>query len=234
MKNYAIIPARAGSKGLPGKNIKTLLGKPLIAWTIEQAISAKCFDRVIVSTDSPDIARISKDFGAEVPFLRPKELAGDEARTVDVVLYLADKLGFEKEDRICLLQPTSPLRDASDILKCCDLMDKPKISSAVSVVRFKLAKEFLFQQDNDECLILPETSSGSTNRQESVPHFHPNGAVYWCRVQAMVDARRIIVPAAMAYEMDYWKSIDIDSEQDFEIAEFLLNQSNHGGKSLTE
>lgn len=225
MKNYAIIPARAGSKGLPGKNIKILLGKPLIAWTIEQANSAKCFDRVIVSTDSPDIAQIAEDLGAEIPFLRPKELAGDKARTVDVVLHLADKLGFDKEDRICLLQPTSPLRDASDILKCGDLMNKPEVSSAVSVVRFKLAKDFLFQQNNNGYLVLPKTSSGSTNRQEALSHFYPNGAVYWCGVQAMIDARRIIVPAARAYEMDYWKSVDIDSAQDFEIAEFLLKHS---------
>ena len=114
----AIIPARGGSKRLPGKNIKLLGGKPLIAWTIEAAIKSNIFDHIFVSTDSEEIASVSRDYGAKVPFLRPAELASDTATTNDVVTHLVE--WFEKEynkevTTVAILQPTSPLRNAQHI-----------------------------------------------------------------------------------------------------------------------
>src|SRR3989339_1726633 len=131
----AIIPARAGSKGLPGKNIRLLLGKPLISWTIEHALSSKYIDKVIVSTDDRKIAEISRKCGAAVPFIRPAKLATDKAKGIDVILHAVR--WFEKKrnkfDLIMLLQPTSPLRTAGDIEAAIELLFEKKAGAVVSV-----------------------------------------------------------------------------------------------------
>lgn len=123
-KFIAVIPARGGSKGLPGKNIKELCGKPLIVYTIETALKSKIFDKVIVSTDSLEIAEIAKKAGAEIPFLRPKELATDTADSMDVLIHAIKFLEEkgEKFDYIMKLQPTSPLRTEEDIRKSVKLL----------------------------------------------------------------------------------------------------------------
>jgi len=224
-KRYAVIPARSGSKGLPGKNVKPFAGKPLIAWTIKEALLADSFDQILVSTDCPKIARISKENGAEVPFLRPKELASDTAKTAAVVLHLAAALQLKDEDRICLLQPTSPLRTASDIMNCGSLLNRSEALASISVVRFKLAAGFLMRKRKDGILEKTESHIGTTNRQEALPHFYPNGAVYWFSMGALKEAGQVISYPAAAYEMDQWRSLDIDTEQDFRIAEWLFEQS---------
>ncbi|CEO88250.1 acylneuraminate cytidylyltransferase family protein [Syntrophaceticus schinkii] len=119
-KILGLIPARGGSKGLPGKNIKPLCGKPLIAWAIEQGLASKYLDKVIVSTDDEEIAKVSRSFGAEVPFMRPGELATDAAKTIDVVVHALEFLkqrGGLEFDYLALLEPTSPLRKNGDIDK---------------------------------------------------------------------------------------------------------------------
>ena len=133
----AIIPARAGSKRLPGKNIIDFAGKPMISWSIEAALASKYIDNVIVSTEDNNIAKISKRFGAEVPFLRPKELATDEANSVDVIISVLDNLQLRNifYDYIILLQPTSPLRGVRDINKSIELMLFKECASVVSVCK---------------------------------------------------------------------------------------------------
>jgi CMP-N-acetylneuraminic acid synthetase len=126
MKNkiIAIIPARGGSKGLPRKNIKLLLGKPLVAWTIEQAKNSKYVNKVVVSTEDKEIAEISRGYGAEVPFLRPKELARDDSPTIDAILHALNWFEESGEyfDIVVLLEPTSPLRDVEDKDKCVEIL----------------------------------------------------------------------------------------------------------------
>jgi len=133
-KILALIPARGGSKGLPRKNIKPLLGKPLIAWTIEQSLASKYLDKVVVSTEDKEIAEISKKYGAEVPFIRPKELAKDDTPSIDVVLHAIDFL--EKKELfniIVLLQPTSPLRTISDIDNSIEFLFSKNAQAIISV-----------------------------------------------------------------------------------------------------
>jgi CMP-N-acetylneuraminic acid synthetase len=143
LNNYkvlALIPARGGSKGLPGKNIKPLLGKPLIAWTIEQAMASKYVDKVIVSTDDEEIAEVAKNYGAEVPFLRPKELAKDDSPTIDAILHALNFFSKKGEDfnLLALLEPTSPLRDTEDIDRCIRvLLDNEQAESIVSVCQLE-------------------------------------------------------------------------------------------------
>ena len=125
----AIIPARGGSKGLPGKNIKNLNGKPLIEWTIEAALKSKCIDKVVISTDDTNIASISENAGATVPFLRPQDLATDHSLAIDVYLYTIDKLienTSKKYSSFIVLQPTSPLRNSDDIDNAVELFNVKK------------------------------------------------------------------------------------------------------------
>ena len=130
-----LIPARGGSKGLPRKNIKLLLGKPLIAWTIEQALASKYLDKVVVSTDDEEIAKISKKYGAEVPFIRPKELATDKTKGIDVVLHTIRWMeeNGKSYDFLMLLQSTSPLRTFEDMDKAIELLFLKKAKAIVSV-----------------------------------------------------------------------------------------------------
>lgn len=132
----AIIPARGGSKGLPGKNIKELCGKPLIAWSIEQAKSCSDIDRIVVSTDNEEIAEVAKKYGAEVPFIRPAELANDTASTIDVIFHATNWFKEHKDYRseyILLLQPTSPLRIAEDIEGTVQMLKDKNARAVVSV-----------------------------------------------------------------------------------------------------
>ena len=146
-KILAIIPARGGSKGLPGKNIKKLAGKPLIAWTIDQAKKSKYIDKLIVSTDSKEIAEISKKYGAEIPFLRSKKLAQDNSSIYDVIF---DAINWFKKnnidfDLIILLEPTSPLRENNDIDNAVELFinNWDKANSLVSVSEIHLENPFI-------------------------------------------------------------------------------------------
>ena len=136
-KTLALIPARGGSKGLPGKNIMPLAGKPVIAWSIEQALNSRCIDKVLVSTDSREIASIARKYGAEVPFLRPKALAADTSSTFDVISHAVDFLRKQGEefDYIALVEPTSPLRANADLDRAIkSLIDhEDKADSLVSV-----------------------------------------------------------------------------------------------------
>ena len=131
----AIIPARGGSKRLPRKNILDLAGKPLIAWTIEAALNSKYIDRIVVSTDDQEIANISIKYGAEVPFLRPKSLATDDASSIDTVINVLGEVEIINQhyEYIVLLQPTSPLRTEIDIDKAIELLEKKSADSVISV-----------------------------------------------------------------------------------------------------
>ena len=132
-KNYALILARAGSKRLPGKNLLMMAGHPLIAWTIKSALNSKHIDKVFVSTDCPKIASISKDYGAEVPWLRPKILSGDTSTSDQAIVHFLDNIGPERPEFLTLLQPTSPLRDASDIDNAFTLLNDKSGLGVVSV-----------------------------------------------------------------------------------------------------
>lgn len=222
----AIIPARGGSKGLPGKNIKPLLGKPLIAYTIECALQAKAIERVIVSTDDEEIAAVAKQYGAEVPFLRPDFLATDTAMAVDNYIYTITRL--EEEEGIAIkefmvLQPTSPLRTPQDIDAAAALFYEKQADSVISytpeahpVFWHKVVREDLRLED-----LFDNTLA---NRQELPRTYYPNGAIYVFSA-GLIRTRRYYSDKTFAYIMSREKSVDIDYQADFEYAEFLLSRS---------
>ena len=223
------IPARSGSKRLPGKNTRPLGGHPLIAWTIRAALGARCFDRVIVSTDGAEIANIAIACGAEVPFLRPAELSTDETPTVDVVLHLLDALATDEGPAIgelCILQPTSPFRTAEDIVRSHDLFGKKEAHAVVSVApcaHSPLWMNTLGAEGSMENFIAKRYLN---KRSQELPVYHRvNGAIYWCDADVVRNSRTIFPDRRIyAYEMDELRSVDIDTLRDFEYAEFLLER----------
>lgn len=230
MDNYksrmALIPARGGSKGLPHKNIRLLGDKPLIGWTIEAALNSACFTRVVVSTDDAEIADISKSYGAEVPFQRPAELANDQAKSIDVVIQALqwfEGLG-QKFDQIALLQPTSPLRNASDIQKALDVFNLKKAGAVVSICECEHSPLWMntVGEDLSMCDFLSK-SILNQNRQGLKQYYRLNGAIYLADIQYLKDCCGFFGPRTYAYVMPQERSVDIDSELDLRFAWFLLS-----------
>jgi CMP-N,N'-diacetyllegionaminic acid synthase len=222
----AIIPARGGSKGLPGKNIKMLCGKPLIVYTIEEAIKSKEISRVIVSTDCPEIADISKQAGAEVPFLRPTHLASDTALAIDTYIYTCDKLKSEFGNSInefTVLQPTSPLRDHHAIDEAIELFYQNKADSVISVVEADHPVQWYKRIDAAGVLreYLQDTSS-LNNRQALAKAYLPNGAIFIFKYDLLHDKRQYYSEKTYPYIMTRESSIDIDNIFDFQLAEYLM------------
>lgn len=228
MRVLGIIPARGGSKGLPGKNIKLLNGIPLIAYTIKEAIKSK-LEECIVTTDSEEIASISRLYGGNVPFIRPIEIATDNASSIDVVLHA---LNFMKEhknkeyDAIMLLQPTTPFRDSEDINQALDLLIKSDADSVISVTSVGGTHPARMKFIKDGNLIDPpfvEEFEGQ-NRQELKPMFIRNGGIYLTRINTIKNGS-FKGDISKAYVMPEKKSVNIDNIDDFEFAEWLMTKN---------
>lgn len=227
----AIIPARSGSKGVKDKNIRVLCGKPLLAYTIEAAVSSKAFDTILVSTDSLQYAEIAKKYGAEVPFLREKETAEDDSSTWDVVEECLKK--YEKNgkvfDVLVVLQPTSPLRDKDDICFAIEKMKdiKAGILASVCEVEHPIIWTSTISEEG-QLVELAETIKDYQPRQKIEKRYRLNGAIYILHVEefrSMMD--KGLSPfsnGCYAYVMPQSKSIDIDSEIDFDIAECFIKK----------
>ncbi|PCI29357.1 MAG: hypothetical protein COB67_04180 [SAR324 cluster bacterium] len=229
MRILGIITARGGSKGVPRKNIRLLQGKPLIRYTIEAALATKgIFQRIIVSTDDMEIAEISKKAGAEVPFLRPAELALDETSSLDVVQHairFVEKQDGEPIDWAMILQPTSPLRTVKDIQKSVALAQSGNYDSVVSVRLANNNHPLKVKRIDDDGLLqcFLEGAVEPTRRQDLTPDvYQRNGAIYLSRRQVFMEENSIFGTRICPYIMDGQISVDIDSELDFRIAEALL------------
>lgn len=215
-----VITARGGSKGLPRKNLLSFRGAPLIAWTIGAAQAAKGIDRLVLSSDDPEIIETARALGCEAPFQRAFELAGDTAASVDVVLDAADRV--PGHDIVVLLQPTSPLRMAGDIEATLALMGESGASSAVSVSEAPCHPYLIFQRDAGGRLspFVEKPADISWRRQDLPSAYRINGAVYAADV-AWLRAGRSFFRAGetVAYEMPAERSVDIDTLEDFRAAE---------------
>ena len=224
-----LIPARGGSKGLPGKNIKPLLGKPLIAWTIEQALASKYLDRVVVSTEDEEIAEISKKYGAEIPFIRPKELAEDNTKGIDVVLHAINWMKENDKqkpyDLIMLLQPTSPLRTTENIDKAIELLFLKGAKAIVSVCEVDHHPFWANTLPEDGCMgdfIKREVMN--KNRQELPVFYRLNGAIYLAYCNYIKERKSFLGEETFAYIMPKSRSADIDDEIDLKLAENILKK----------
>ncbi|MEA4804375.1 acylneuraminate cytidylyltransferase family protein [Acetobacterium wieringae] len=225
MKILAIIPARSGSKGLKDKNIKVMNGKPLMAYTIEAAVESRIFDKIIVSTDSSAYAKIAEEYGAEVPFLRPDHLSGDEVATDDVIIDLLEKLKEDGDvyEYFIILQPTSPLRTSKDIVNAMALMKKKDANAVISLCETEHSPLYTGLVSED-LRIDGFIKKDIGYRRQDLPKYHRlNGAIYLSRVDYFLKYQDLYKEKCYAYVMDKSRSIDIDDELDFRMAEFLFD-----------
>jgi len=223
-----LIPARSGSKGLPGKNTRPLHGKPLIAWTIEAARHDNgCLSRVVTSTDDAAIAAIAQAWGAEIPFLRPKELAQDRTPAIDVVLHALEWFETSEQyrpDLLMYLQPTSPLRTAQDIRVAIQLLLDKGADSVVSVSPVKNHPYWMKQLDAEGRMtdFLTEFHAPA-NRQELPTVYALNGAIYLARRDVLLQSKTWYTDRTYAYVMLPERSLDIDSLWDWRLVEATLS-----------
>jgi CMP-N,N'-diacetyllegionaminic acid synthase len=228
MSRLAIIPVRSGSKGLPDKNILPLLGKPLVAYTIECALASGAFDKVFVSTDSEKYAAIATEYGADASFLRSAETSGDTAGSWDVVREVLEH--FEKNgehyDEIMLLQATSPLRIPEDIQAAIRVMDEKKAQSVVSVCKMEHSPVQCDVIPEDGCMNhFAENEYADLPRQMIPTYYRLNGAIFLITREEL-DRTPMFRTDAYSYEMPAERSVDIDERIDFDIAEiYMRNRS---------
>jgi N-acylneuraminate cytidylyltransferase/CMP-N,N'-diacetyllegionaminic acid synthase len=220
----AIIPARGGSKEIPNKNIINLVGKPLITYTIKAAKKAKHVDRVIVSTDSYEIAEIAKKYGAEVPFIRPPELAMDETPTLLVLQHAVQFLERKRDkvDVVVLLQPTSPLRSEIRIDEAVEKLLKTGADSVVTVCKVKHHPFWSFVAKGDRLYPFSEKGITVSKRQDLPEIYAVNGAVYAVRRNVLFEQNSVFGRDTRAVVMPNEESVDIDDYFDLFIAEMAL------------
>ena len=219
----AVVPARGGSRRVPGKNVREAGGRPLIAWTIAHGKLSRLVDRLIVSSDDEQIIRIARESGAEVPFARPAWLAKDDTPGVEPVLHALEQLpGF---DIVVLLQPTSPLRTAEDIDACIERCVQPGVEACVSVAPLAKPIEWTYYVGVDGRMTSIRESPGGPEACVL------NGAVYAARVPSLRASRTFMTPQTVAYRMPRERSLDIDTEEDFALFEFILKRRSvvHAG-----
>lgn len=222
----AIVPARGGSKGLPGKNIKPLCGKPLIGWTLESAKKSKYLDEIFVSTDSREIADVAETFGVRVPELRPEELASDTATSASVVLYTIDY--YRKKgivfDYFILLEPTSPMRKENDIDNAIALAcELPEKAGVVSLGEVHMEHPSIVKKLEENKTILPYVESKKvTQRQQLSKAYFPYGVVYLVKISDFEKNQLFYSKDSLPYIIDRWQCYEVDDIYDFVAIEAII------------
>ena len=218
--NICVIPARGGSKRIPRKNIKLFHGKPMIAWSIEAAKASECFERIIVSTDDLEIAEVSMRFGAEVPFVRPAELADDHSSTVDVMQHAAGWVHAHNPNtrHLCCVYPTSPFLSATDLASGLATLESDSKSYVYSVTRF----DFPIQRAlmiSEQGVTAFDPAGYARRSQDLTPMWHDAGQFYWGTIESFVEASPLLGERIGVVEIPGYRCQDIDDEADWRAAE---------------
>lgn len=225
-KILAIIPARGGSKGLPGKNIKELCGKPLINWSIDLLKEIEIIDRIFVSTDSSEIANVAKNDGVEIPFLRNQHLAKDNSLVIDAVLEAYDyfKKSGEYYDLILLVEPTSPLRTKDIVIECIQNLVNSNKNSIATFSELEVPYERIWIIKNNNASTITHDNTGFKNRQSLHSVYKLNGLLYGIKTEALLAMNKpqIITDDVIPYLTDRNISTDIDDINDFNYIEYCL------------
>lgn len=239
-----LITARGGSKGIPRKNIKLLAGKPLLAWTIEAARQSRLLSRLILSTDDDEIAQTAREWGADVPFIRPEELARDDSSHISVVRHAADWL--EQHEGRCpeflmILQPPTPLRTAADIDGAIELANEKGADAVVSVVEARHHPYLTRRMTETGSLVeFVPCDIEYPRRQDLPPAYAINGAVYLIRCSRLPQLETLVPHGSLGFVMPPERSLDIDTLWDFHLAELILEHDfphtavrRHDGEQLS-
>jgi pseudaminic acid cytidylyltransferase len=229
----AIIPARGGSKRIPGKNIRPLAGRPVIAYTIAAARASGLFERVVVSTDSPEVAGVARRFGAEVPFLRDATLADDftpvSSVTVDALCRL-DPAG-DRFDVVAQLMPNCPLRTADDVIDSYSQFAKDPTHAQISIVRYGWQNPWWAMRRNERCELEPVFREQMSARSQDQPElFCPTGAIWWARANTLRRTKTFHSENRTGWEIPWQRGIDIDTFEDWAMAEVLFKTATFQGE----
>ena len=232
----AVIPARGGSKRIPRKNLKSFQGRPIISYTIEAARKSGLFKRVVVSTDCPEIGEVSKQYGAEIPFLRDPNLADDitpvSAATVDTLVRL-DPAG-DRYDSVCQLMPNCPLRTFTDIIDSYRQFIDTGAESQISVVRYGWQNPWWAMRRDEKFTLEPVFKEYITQRSQDLPElFCPTGAVWWANAKVLRREGTYHVANRTGWEIPWERGVDIDTEDDWRMAEILLTLAQNNQKRVS-
>lgn len=229
MNNVAIITARGGSKRIPRKNIRPFLGKPIIAYVIEAALQSRLFDEVMVSTDDAEIADVARQYGAVVPFMRSAENADDYATTVDVILEVLDAYRAQGKtfNHVCCLYPTSPFITVDILQKTHDALIEKGVAIIYPLQRFHFPIQRAFFLNKEGLIEWADPAAFLKRSQDLAVAYHDAGQFYWFDTKQLLAHRKLTGLSAGGVEIGEMQAHDIDSEEDWKIAEFkylLLNQ----------
>jgi N-acylneuraminate cytidylyltransferase len=219
----AVIPARGGSKRIPRKNVRPFAGKPMIAHSIECALQTRAFDRVVVSTDDDEIARIARELDAEVPFRRPSELSDDHTGTIDVIAHAIDHLQREGSvlSAVCCIYPTAPFIRTDDLTKGLEILESGSWQYVFSATTFDspIFRSFRKNPDGGLEMLFPEYFE--TRSQDLPEATHDAGQFYWGRPRAWLDHMQVFGKWSTVVPIPRWRVQDIDTEEDWQRAEAI-------------
>ncbi len=223
-RHVAVLPARGGSKRVPRKNIRSLGGRPLLAWSIDTCLTSGLFDEVIVSTDDAEIANLAVGLGASVPFMRPAELSGDHTPLAPVIAHAIAEIGLHgvPAEAVCCVYPGSPSLRAGDLRGAWEALEGSSDAAfAVGVLEYPHPVQRALERDPDGLIRMLDPSLALTRTQDLPPRWHDAGQFVWGRTQAWVDGLPIF-GNAIGYELAAWRTIDLDTEEDWKRAEVVF------------
>lgn len=221
----ALIPARGGSKRIPRKNIRAFAGRPMLAWSVAAAQASGCFDRIVVSTDDPEIAEVARAAGAEVPFLRPKALADDLTGTVAVLRHAIDALmpAATRDDLVCCLYATAPFVQPDDLSgSLARLAARPDADFALAVAAFPAPVQRALKLDAAGRVSMFDPTQYTVRSQDLEPAFHDAGQFCWGRAPTWMSVTNVFTPACLAWPLPPHRVQDIDTPDDWRRAELLF------------
>lgn len=233
MKILGLIPARGGSKGIPGKNIKLLGGKPLLQYTVESAKESALLSRVILSSDDPEIIAVGKTLGLEIPFVRPAELAGDAASSLEMIKHALEELRSQGQeyDAVCLLQPTTPFRTAGLIDKAIEKFRSGNFDSLISVreVPAEFNPHWIFEEKDGKLKIATGEEEIITRRQDLPKAYHRDGAVYITKTSVLLEKNSLYGKNIGYIDMTGSVYVNVDTEEDWKEAEKIVERGKEIG-----
>lgn len=220
----AIIPARGGSKRIPRKNIKPFCGKPMIAWSIEAALESGCFDRIIVSTDDEEIAEVARQYGAEVPFMRPLELSDDHTGTIPVIRHAIETINSQGRavEQACCLYATAPFIQAEDLRRGLEILQGSGGDYAFSVTSYAFPIQRAIRLTPEGRVEMFNPEHFNTRSQDLEEAYHDAGQFYWGRADAWLQGKMIFSPASLPVMLPRHRVQDIDTPEDWVRAEWLF------------
>jgi pseudaminic acid cytidylyltransferase len=220
----AVIPARGGSKRIPRKNIKSFCGKPMIAWSIDAAVKSGCFDQVVVSTDDTEIAEVARQYGAQVPFMRPQTLADDHTGTTAVVAHTIDWFTARGQmpEQVCCLYATAPFVSAADLRRGLSVLIRTGCDYAFAVTSYPFPIQRAIRVTDANRVEMFNPEHFNTRSQDLEETYHDAGQFYWGRATAWLKGEVIFGPNSAAVQLPRYRVQDIDTAEDWQMAEYLF------------